>query len=389
MDLLRKFQLLLPGFLFSILIVTNKFTYSVFPLETIFLLFLCIITVYFLHKENYTAMAIFGGIAVLTRADAIVLISVIYLYLVFVKKLTLKELLPTFALFLLILLPWFIYSRMFYGSFFPNTANTKTGWINHEWVFIKSIWSKGLRQIFPNQWLSMIAVGISLIGIVVSVKIKHLRFFLILGIWIILYTTAYTILRIYGPFFWYYFPIFVVVVFFFSIGYWYIYNVISEKVRNNFIKNFMHLSMALAIFVLISFNLIDLYNYPSTFYKNFFILGRDTAYKMGAKWLQEHPNTCKNIAIYEPGTLAFYSNRHMIDMMGLITPGIGQEMKMRSLHEVSVLWTAEHYQPECIFVLSHIQVPKNYVLIQNFPMEEVGTSFHLYIEEDLYDFSGK
>jgi len=44
---------------------------------------------------------------------------------------------------------------------------------------------------------------------------------------------------------------------------------------------------------------------------------------------------CKWITIYKPGTLAYYSDRNRIEMMGLVTPAVAVKMKNGHYSEIS------------------------------------------------------
>ena len=54
----------------------------------------------------------------------------------------------------------------------------------------------------------------------------------------------------------------------------------------------------------------------------------------------------------EPGTVAFYSNRTMVDMMGLVTPESAIEMRRELRARVSPNWVIKTFAPE-VFILPH------------------------------------
>ena len=85
---------------------------------------------------------------------------------------------------------------------------------------------------------------------------------------------------------------------------------------------------------------------------NFYIGGRDYLYRKISTWLTENPTQCQTIAVYEPGTLAYYSDRNMIDMMGLTTLGVGDEMKRLQVREAPVDWISAEFDPECFIILT-------------------------------------
>lgn len=306
--------------------------------------------------DHKTLLIIFSSLAMWIRLDSVFFILAIYVAL-FLSGVSIKQIIKLGAYTFLLALPWFTFAWLYYGSPLSNTASAKTGWQGHEWYFIQHIWERGLVYLLSQPWLSLMGVGVSFLGGYISLKRSALRKTRVLILWLIFYILGYTIMRIFWPHYWYYFPVYLVVVIFFGVG---IVELLNRFVDYGAVLKPLKAHKPLASAALLAMILILLL-YPksqmmhaasSKFRQNFFVGGRDYLYKEISKWLVDHPEYCATIAAYEPGTIAYYSDRYLVDMMGLITLGVGDEMKRLNAREAPIEWIYEQYNPSCYIILS-------------------------------------
>ena len=92
-------------------------------METFLTLALIIITIYYYQKENYELTAFFSSFAILSRYDSVLIVTILFLdYLISKKKLIqLKSIL----IFVITLLPWFIFSYFYFDSLIPSSITVK------------------------------------------------------------------------------------------------------------------------------------------------------------------------------------------------------------------------------------------------------------------------
>lgn len=339
----------------ALLVIFGLSTHYAYPLETIMLAALSWGAIFAYWKDRFEWVAVLGALAVLTRSDAAFLILGIFLTdLMFRKKP--RKLIQFGLLAVLITLPWFLFAFFYYGSFFPNTAATKTGWVGHEFVFLEQLFVRGVATNFSNSIIARGVLLFSAVGVInvfVNRKLKYLR---VIPVWMAIYLLAYTGMRIFWPHTWYYYPFTTCVSVFFAIGIettaHQIIRFLSRKdIGFRWVKPVVYGLICVGISGLFILNTKDAFEYRARIPYTFFNGGRDKLYRTAADWLIANSLPEQTVAYYEPGTLAYYSDRRMIDMMGLVTMGVGDEMKRTNKREVSIEWTVDNFHPDFIFQL--------------------------------------
>lgn len=93
-------------------------------LETNFLIFLFVLSLYLFDKERYLMCAAMLALCFLTRQDSAIFIAcMIFIYSLKEGKFPQRE----FIVFIMIVAPWFIFSYLYFGSVFPGTLQAKRG----------------------------------------------------------------------------------------------------------------------------------------------------------------------------------------------------------------------------------------------------------------------
>lgn len=335
------------------LICAHK-TYSAFPLETPLLGALQAAAILFAERARPRLMGAALALALLVRADSALLAAALLgtLWWIGTPK---RALAAALGVTIALSAPWFLYASVAYGSALSNTAHTKTGWPGHLWMFVGSLWERGVGTTLSEPWLSALALLGAAHGAVVS--FRHLRWAPLraLVLWALAHVAAYSALRIFWPHSWYYYPLHICVCMLLGIGCDHGLSVLRARARARFgseaISGLLAPSFALLVGLLAALQIETAYDKAGRIPFQFFAGGRDALYRSAAAWLNANPTVCARIAALEVGTLAYHSDRTMIDRMGLVSPEAGAEMKRTNQRMTSVPWTAARYDVDC-FVLT-------------------------------------
>ena len=337
----------------AFLICAHK-TYSAFPLETPLLGAFQAAAVLFAERGRLRLMGAALALALLVRADSALLAAALLgtLWWTGAPKRALTE---AFGVTTALIAPWFLYASVTYGSLLSNTAHTKSGWPGHLWVFMGSLWERGVGTTLSDPWLSALALLVAAYGAVVSFRQLRWAPLRALVLWALAHVAAYSALRIFWPHSWYYYPLHICVCMLLGIGCDHGLSVLRARARARFeseaISHLLAPSFALVVALLAAPQIGAVHENAGRIPFQFFAGGRDALYRSAAAWLSSNPTVCAHIAALEVGTLAYYSDRTMVDRMGLVSPEAGAEMKRTNQRTTSVPWTAARYDVDC-FVLT-------------------------------------
>ncbi|HZW03941.1 MAG TPA: hypothetical protein VFF68_08435 [Anaerolineaceae bacterium] len=387
--LLKGHKQPIAAWIAGLLVIFGLSTHYAYPLETILLTALSWGAIYAYWKDRFAWVAVFSALAVLTRSDAAFLVVSIFLMDLLLRK-DLRKLIRSGFLAVALTVPWFLFSYFYYRSIFPNTAATKTGWVGHEFVFLEQLLTRGVYTNFSN---SIIGGGVLIIAAAGLIRLftrdwKYLR---VIPLWMAIYLIAYTGMQIFWPHTWYYYPITISISVLFALG----MDTIASQVVDFFKRRSPHVRwirilvyafLFTGVACLFILNTKDAFEFRERIPYTFFNGGRDRLYKTTADWLVEHTPPDATVAYHEPGTIAYYSDRKMIDMVGLVTSGVGDEMKRTNQPGVSIDWTIENFHPDVFLQLKHkgedyekfLDLAKQYELITKIEFEEVEYFLLLY-----------
>ena len=106
-----------------LLFLINPLLRNAVGMETFLYMALILASLWNYKTEKYTITSIFLALASLTRFDGFLFVIIIMLDFIIRKK----KFLPVKPVitFLIILLPWFIFSKIYFGTFFPSTITAK------------------------------------------------------------------------------------------------------------------------------------------------------------------------------------------------------------------------------------------------------------------------
>lgn len=295
------------GFISSVVLVTSKYSYLVFGMETNLFIFMSLCCIYFYFKKQYTLLSVFSAGLFLTRGEGVFLLIILFFLIVKENRKDIK--LKYFVIFILILSANYLFNFYYYGYLFPQTLSAKIAqgssglWGRFGFLTGANI----LLDIAFNKQLYFVIVLLifSLTGLVNHYKEK---FLLILIVYNILITLFYVSLNI-PNYHWYYSILFLTFFILISYGSYDIYSFLKEKFSNAIPKYFI---MAL-IFI-----------YPAIIQIQMFILLQKQAphkeYVIIGEWLRNYTPPDSKIAAVEIGNLGWYSERYIVDILGLVNP---------------------------------------------------------------------
>lgn len=276
--------------------------YLVYGMETLLFIFLIVLCLYFYQKNMIISLGISSALLLITRSEGIfLLMPIVYFYLKNKKKIPKDK---YFIIPVIILSVNFIFNKFYYGSFLPSTGMAKiwqgkSGLWGDGWVFldIKYLFA----MVFNNNLLFLIALIAPLSGLFFK-KIEEVD--LVVLIFLIFYSCFYIFLNI-PNYHWYYAP-------YFFFGLCYVVKGASCLSREIYPKN----QLLATIIVLLPIVTVIHYSFQNSNVHN----GPHSDYQKIGLWLKENTPTTARIAMVEIGTVGWYSDRYIIDILGLVNP---------------------------------------------------------------------
>lgn len=296
------------GYFFALLILVNPYLKNSAGMETLFALMLLTATVYLYMNRNFNLMAITGALAVLARFDSILLILVILIHYLVTMKSFPKPV--TIILFVITILPWFIFSYFYFNDIFPSTLWIKThqqalGYWGNGYIFIKGFMTSVPGGIYSSSLL----LGIFAICLYyLFTRKKELfkkNFIAVFLLWFLLYFISYGLVLNPPGYPWYYSA--------FIIPFGVVVSVAIES--------FMEVQSGKGFLILFIFIFTIGLVLPI---KTFIHPGRYKyeVYSNTARFLNKSSSN-SSVLIDEIGIFGFYyTNGKVIDLLGLINPEI-------------------------------------------------------------------
>ncbi len=269
---------------------------STIGLETILFLAFCVWSLVFLETEKYLSMGIALGLAFLSRHDALILLFLILIYLMFFKKPE-NGIIPVLGPIILIVAPWLLFSAVYYGQTVPSTLKSKLaqgGSIYWPEPFYSGFWNSMVSNFWNSSTAAGVASFLAILGLAFAFKQKQTNL-IFLFIFAITHFAAYSILRL-PQYHWYYVPYIVIISIFAGIA-------VNQLCKN--INFSAWLATAGLIFgVLLSKPEMD---------------SRFVPYKEAGEYLNQNPPTY-SVGMMEIGIVGFFAPKAKIfDFSGLAT----------------------------------------------------------------------
>lgn len=315
-------------------------------LETTMALCLAFLSLYFYFQKQYSVTTALLAITVLTRPDSMLLAGILFLhYLSNTGKIPWRQL----FLFILLLLPWTIFSLITFQSIFPNTLYAKNIQGLMEYVvfyqrlaervidpmpmsFIVPVFFKRLFLLF---FIVLIIGGMLKIFFENKKKNKH-ELLGILLLWGVLHIAVYIYLRIPYYYRWHIAPVAVI---------YCIVAAVSVESLTSFLKKQIRVFIIILLLGVLLIPEISIHLYYVTHDSK--IRNRVTFYYEAAKWFKKNIPPSATIGAEEVGVLGYFSDRPIIDMAGLVTPGVTHHISLNDS-----CWSVRYYRPDYLIRFS-------------------------------------
>ncbi len=295
-------------------------------------------------RGRLTMAAGFSALAVLTRPDGI-LVAVILLadWLIIRRRPVPWKALLVFAL---ILLPWVVFSWLYFGSPIPITLAAKQ---NQAFMaigrkFPEHIFAALKQSSIP--WYSWVLALLALAGgFYVPLRARQWAVFLA---WPLLYFISYTALGV-SSYFWYYAPLLPGVLVLVGLGLTSLTRGIEalfdHEVQGptwrDFIPEGIGAAILLALLVPMAVQAV------SSSRKND---SRYPIYRRAGIWLNKNTPLDASVGVLEVGMIGYFSDRFIVDFAGLIQPEIIENMDRQSTYSDLALLASTLYRPDYLVV---------------------------------------
>jgi hypothetical protein len=326
--------------------------YPTFPLlattsgsETPLYLALCLGSFALYAHRRFTLAAACCALAVLARPDGVLVAALLSAHYL-IKTLKVSETFRVYfhqaiqslpwravLVFLVLLLPWFLFAWSYYGSPVPVTLSAKQ---QQGGMAISQRFAGGFLDLvagYAGRWVWRFEAALALLG--VGYAVLKGRPWLLLLAWTAVYFAAYSLLGV-SRYFWYYAPLvpgFIAAV---GLGVQAVFTTAGRLTKRP------ALARTLAGILLISLAAAQIPRLISTAGFND---RRLAAYREVGKWLDENIPPQASVGALEVGIIGYYARRPMVDFAGLIQPAVSRRLSREATYEDAALWALEKYRP--------------------------------------------
>lgn len=334
------------GFLAIPLVILNPVLIASLGNETTLLLAFLLGQYYCYQIERRSLFAILSALGTLTRGEGLLLL-LIFLWYDFHRQIRLRQFDSyPLAIYIFILIPWLLFSRVYFGAFLPSTLNVKmtmTRIPGSIWTpFFQNVVSTLPGHLSPTTWGRILLFSLSLTGAIGALVYRK---FVALLFFFLAYFLSYGILRVAG-FPWYEAPLALAVSFFgvygahsIALARWAPPTAPKPHSGLRFLRAWLlHLepdfsphSVRYGIRPLLIFFLLGaVLTYSITRRGVEFKDDRLAPYREAGLWLKENAAEGATVGIPEVGIIGYYSGLRMMDIDGLIFPPMSAPGRMHN-----------------------------------------------------------
>jgi arabinofuranosyltransferase len=333
-------------FITIILIVSFKYFYTTIGMETTLFLFLIVLSLY-LYKVDSDYFVITLALLVITRSEGIFLAAPICIdYLIRYKKIPK----PSYLVSGLVILALpFIFNKWYYGEFLAVTGSAKigqgkSGFWGYGWIFLQV---DSLFIFFSNlRWVAYALVALAGLG---AILLRKNRIALISLVFVVLLLGFYGLLNI-PNYHWYYAPFFLFALLFASFALEWL-TLKCWQAKGISAKIFA----ILTLLVLMGFYFKNTMPWESG--------GKHISYMKIGGWLKANTPPNASVAMVEVGTVGWYADRRIIDILGLTNPYNAGYIAKGDADSWPI-----HYQPDYILIHNPLWIHETVTK----PLEESG-----------------
>ncbi len=297
-------------------------------METTMFIFLLLITAYSYKKRQVVATAVFAGLILWTRPDATAFLGALildYMWCVYLSKkdksiklFTKSELMKMGGIFAVIIIAYFGLNLKLSGSILPNTYNAKLTYYAPEFRSRSAFLQGEVWDYFTSG-----AYGIIMFGFIISVlklifdtvKKKYNPNFLYIVFALALVFIYWYKLPYAHRFGRYMMPIIPFMILVSMTGFRELAKLIASFLNSKQVANGVSFVIILVILFMSVQNYIN--NKKSYADECKYINDRQV---VAAKWIRDNTKETDIIGTHDVGAIAFYSQRKIVDVAGLVTP---------------------------------------------------------------------
>jgi len=356
-DLARSWKSPILGYTGLILYPTFPLMVSTLGSETPICLAFCLASFAFYARRNFYLSVLFVGMAILSRPDALIL-PIVFLadYLLRLRR---PFPLKVVFLFIILVLPWFLFAYQYFGSPLPLTlaAKQQQGLLAISRKFVPGL--SGLFFGYLRSEYFKLEVVIALAGI--FFLLIHAKRWALFIAWPILYFISYSLLGV-SSYFWYYAPLIPGFLILVGLGLSWILK-LKQPLHNFLGLNPARFNRVAHILIILLISLLCLGQV-----KNLQLMRKQPdvryqIYRAAGDWLRINTSINATVGTLETGIIGYYSNRTMVDFAGLLQPDVAENLSPAPDYSKSAEWAVEHYKPDylVLFEGSFPDLQKDYV----------------------------
>jgi hypothetical protein len=305
-------------------------------METPLFLLMIGLCLYCYYRTWYFWLGVFAGLLMLTRSEGIFLIGVLLADYV-IRQRRLPDYRYLIAPVILVAAN-LAFNRWYYGAYLPATGSAKiwqgqSGLWGEGWLFLQAGYLTG--WVFAaNQLYMLIILLLTTMGFVHAIwfaKDRELHW--IVAIFLLLYSCFFIFLNI-PNYHWYYAPYFMFALVYCMEGICALADkleLILQGMLTKLVRSVPLLLAALLIYWGAGVSHAE--------------RGAFTPYKDIGLWLNQHTAENAKVAVVEIGTIGWYANRYIIDILGLVNP-----LNARFIGERKFAEWLNHYSPDYILI---------------------------------------
>jgi arabinofuranosyltransferase len=341
-----KFHYIVFG---GLIATCSPYFYSTYGMETTQFIFLICLCIYFFEKEKYIFLGLACSLLILTRIEGTFLILALTIEH-FRSKRTIPKI-KFMVLPFLILAVQFAFNKIYYGSFVAATSAVKIDqgksglWGEWPMAFLQIGYHKD-EFFFSNIFLMAMLLILSVYGFY---SFRHTKVNRIVLMFLIFYSLVFIMLN--APnYHWYYAPYYFFAFIYAGIG----INKFLESLFSwrNTILQYSQIGAIIILFLIFIF-----INVKNTLPKLGDVNIKSREYREVGIWLREQTPEHSKIALIEVGIIGWYSNRYIIDMLGLVSPHNGRLIGLRKFDG----WL-NYYSPDYIIAHDPLWGPESGIL---------------------------
>ncbi len=272
------------------------------------------------------------------------------------------------VLFFAIIVPWFVFSWVYFGSLVPVTLTAKQA---QGEMAISQRFLPGMLTIIRwySGWPYKLEAFLGLLGL--SILFRSARPAVLFLTWAVLYFVAYSFLGV-SRYFWYYAPLvpgFIVAA---GLG---ISFVGRDWWRRPGLASIAPKYLAAGLLALLLFGQVGTLMRTRENSDN-----RLSIYRATGEWLAANTASGDTVGAFEVGIIGYYAKRPMVDFAGLIQPEVARQFNIHTTYEDSALWALEKYQPRYVALQEGLfpAVERAFLSENCLPVETISKEHHPY-----------